>query len=183
MEYGINRNGSGYADPTAYDAIKNIMKSEEKTMNFYRGDIVDFELNNGLSKEAVILSVHDNYSSVVVLWDKEKPYIVNCRGMKYTDPGMVQYVFNDKITGFVRSMSDQEYADIMQAVVDSLGYEAPEQVKKAEVKEAAPEEFIPPVAVDGPFNIAFREEMVQIKAERNVYKELYENLINSMIAK
>lgn len=34
MEYGINRNGSGYADPTAYDAIKNIMKSEEKAMNF-----------------------------------------------------------------------------------------------------------------------------------------------------
>ena len=81
MEYGINRNGSGYADPTAYDAIKNIMKSEEMAMNFYRGDIVDFELNNGLSKEAVILSVHDNYSSVVVLWDKEKPYIVNSQGM------------------------------------------------------------------------------------------------------
>ncbi len=72
MEYGINRNGSGYADPTAYDAIKNIMKSEEKAMNFYRGDIVDFELNNGLSKEAVILSVHDNYSSLRYMSDSRK---------------------------------------------------------------------------------------------------------------
>lgn len=149
-------------------------------MELYKGDIVDFELNNGLSKEAIILSMHDNYSSILVLSDKARSYSVNCRGMKYTDPGMVQYVFNDKITGYIRSMSDQEYADIMQAVVDALGYEAP--VKEV-VKESEPE-FIPPAATnDLPFDNAIREEMAQLKAERNVYKELYENLISSMIAK
>lgn len=184
MEYGINRNGSGYVDLTAYKAIKNIIKSEEKTMELYKGDIVDFELNNGLSKEAIILSMHDNYSSILVLSDKVRSYSVNCRGMKYIDPGMVQYVFNDKITGYIRSMSDQEYADIMQAVVDALGYEAPvKEVLKEVVKESEPE-FIPPAATnDLPFDNAIREEMAQLKAERNVYKELYENLISSMIAK
>lgn len=185
MDYDISRNGSGYVDPTAYKAIKNFLKSEEKSMELYKGDIVEFEQNNGYVKEAVILSVHEKFSTVLVLNDNDRlPYSVNCKGMKYTDPGMVQYVFNDKIQNYIRSMSDKECADIMQAVVDALGYEAPvKEVVKEVVKKSEPE-FIPlAVNNDLPFDNAIHEEMAQLKAERNVYKELYENLINSMIAK
>ena len=53
-EIEIKKNGSGYNDPTAYEALKHITKMEEKTMEFYRGDIVEIETKNGNLKEAVI---------------------------------------------------------------------------------------------------------------------------------
>lgn len=180
MEYDIFRNGSGYVDTTAFKAIRNYLKREEKNMELYSGDIFKGRMNSGGERIFVILSVHDRYSTVLMLCDNENlPIAISCAGMKYTDPGQIQYIFNDNLIDFIRSMTKPEFDDLMQAVVDSLGYEAP--VKEV-VKEVTPE-FIPPASDDTPFDNALCEELTKVKAERDVYKSLYENLIRSMIGK
>lgn len=172
-------NVSGYYDPTAYKAIRKLLKSEEKKMDIYNGDIFEVELNNGVHREVVVLSVHDTYSTVLMLCNNETmPYGVNCLGMKYTEPGMVQYMYHDKFKSFIRSMKDDEFSDLMQAVVDALGYDAlvakPEKVDEKIVLE-------PDTTNTGVE--WFSEELAQAMDERNVYKELYDNLISSMLAK
>lgn len=41
----IKRNGAGYYDPTAFQAIKNTEKGAKKTMEIYRGDIFYIKKN------------------------------------------------------------------------------------------------------------------------------------------
>ena len=167
MQYSINRNGSGYYDPTAYKAIKNYMRNGENSMKLYKGDIVEIETNTGLTKEAVILSVHSKFSTILILTENESlPYSVNCKGLRFTDPGMIQYVFNDNVKELIRSMKQDEIDYLLQEVVDGLGYEA----QKNDIPEGDSIEV-------------FSEELTKVKAERDVYKSLYENLIGSMIAK
>lgn len=127
----------------------------------------------------MVLSVHDTYSTVLMLYNNETmPYGVNCLGMKYTEPGMVQYMYHDKFKSFIRSMKDDEFSDLMQAVVDALGYDA--LVAKPEKVDEKPN--LEPETTNTGVEW-FSEELAQAKAERNVYKELYDNLISSMLAK
>ncbi len=53
------RNGAGYYDPTAFQAIKNTEKGE-KTMEIYRGDIFYIKkINQDTGRPAVIVSNND----------------------------------------------------------------------------------------------------------------------------
>lgn len=185
-------NGAGYYDPTAYAALSNIQRKEDKGMELYNGDILEYEKSNGSLCEVVILAVHDKYSTILSLSDSDKqPYGVKCRGMRYTDPGMIQYAYNNKLSNYIRSMTDYEYAELMDAVVDSLGYEAKtvEVAKKVETPALCIPESEASTVVAGvkpvqePSVESFSEELTRTKAERDVYKELYENLFGRMIAK
>lgn len=183
----LKTNGAGYYDPTAYKALTRVMRKEEKTMKLYNGDIIEFEQSNGMKRIAVILAVHEKFSTVLVLAENDKlPYSVKCQGLKYTDPAMLQYTYNDAFTNLIRSMSDDEFSDIMQAVIDALGYEMPENVAKeppkGTVEEAAPVDYVAKVQYNVEIE-TLQENLIQAQAERNVYKELYDNLINSMITK
>ena len=199
IDYSLKKNGSGYADPTAYEAIKAVEKekSEDKMMEFYKGDIVEIELKNGSLREAIVLQVHEKYSNILAITDDARmPYKVTCRGEKYVDPGMVQYVFNDRVVNFVRSMTDSEYEAIMDAVIDALGH-VPKQLsgestateQKQENEQEPKQQPQPSVRFvrDGDVMVTeteyLKKELVQARIERNVYKELYEKLIGSMMAK
>jgi len=181
LDNEIRRNGSGYVDMTAYKAIRSYMKGE-KEMDLYQGDIFTVQFKNGQEREAVILAVHDNFSTILVLGDNDtQPYAVKCNGMKYTNPGMLSYMFNDCFTGFIRSMKNDEYNDLMKAVIDALGYEAP---AKEIVKEAAPAvNYVRQGQILIPETEALKADLTKAKAERDIYKSLYDNLISSMIAK
>ena len=166
-------------------------------VEFYKGDIVEIELKNGSLKEAVVLQVHEKYSNILVITDDAKmPYKVTCRGEKYVDPGMVQYVFNDRVVSFIRSMTDSEYEAIMDAVIDALGYvpkqlseessaTEPEQEKEQEPKQQpqSPVRFVRDGDIMVPETEYLKKELVQARIAWNIYKELYEKLIGSMMAK
>ena len=197
IDYSLKKNGSGYADPTAYKAIRAVEKGEGKMVEFYKGDIVEIELKNGSLKEAIVLQVHEKYSNILAITDDARmPYKITCRGEKYVDPGMVQYVFHDRVVNFVRSMTDSEYEAIMDAVIDALGHvpkqlteestaTEPEQVNEQEPKQQ-PQPSVRFVR-DGDVMVTeteyLKKKLVQAQVERNVYKELYEKLIGSMMAK
>lgn len=180
MEYGINRNASGYVDPTAYTAIKNII-SEVNKMEIYRGDIFRVKTTNGNEKEIVVLSVHDRYCTVLMLSDNDKlPFAITCNGVKHTDPGQLQYVYNDNLTNYIRSMTKPDFTGLMQAVIDSLGYNAPTNAAAEQNNEVS---FIPPVADDTLWDNETLEELIKTRAERDVYKQLCEKFISDITAK
>ena len=62
MNNELYRNGSGYADPTAYAAINNYIQ-EIETMKFQKGEIYEFEMRSGTrTKTGSALIVSDNLS-------------------------------------------------------------------------------------------------------------------------
>lgn len=178
-EFEIIKNGSGYYDPTAYEAIKKTDKKGKKKMeNFYQGDIVKCKQQNGTEREYVILSVHDKFSTVLMLGNDEKmSFSIKSNGLKYAEPGMLQYMYNDNIICFIRSLTDKELNSLMNAVIDSLGYDFGLDSAAA---ETTLEPVVKEVFVENQQTV---EELTKAKAERDVYKNLYENLINSMITK
>ncbi len=178
MTNGINRNGSGYYDETAYMAIKNYIKSEEKNMELYEGDIFRAVMKSGEEREFVILSVHKDISTVLMLSDNEYfPCEVNCNGIKYTHPGMLQYVFNDRFTTFIRSMKKDEIDDLKRKVLEALGCSIPEKETPAEVIEKVVEKVVEVPAVDE----ELKNSLDRTIAERDIYKELYEKLLMRMM--
>ena len=90
----LHKNGSGYYDPTAYEAIKNVER-EENEMEIRKGEIWEDEMGNNL-RTAVVLAVHGSYSIVLSFTEKERDRStvqINAHGMKYTEPGMISYKF------------------------------------------------------------------------------------------
>ena len=179
----MKKNGSGYSDPTAYEALKHITKMEEKTMEFYRGNIVEIETKNGNLKEAVVLQTHEKYATILALTDDERmPYSVNCRGERYTNPGMVQYVFNDHVAGFIRSMTDSEYESIMNAVIDSLGY-YPQQARSENPEPENEQKGYLQAVIEKERKDAYllKKELAQVQTERTVYKDLYTDILDRVM--
>lgn len=181
----MKKNGSGYSDPTAYEALKHITKMEEKIMEFYRGDIVEIETKNGNLKAAVVSQTHEKYSNILILTDDDRmPYSVNCRGERYANPGMVQYVFNDRVTGFVRSMTDSEYESIMNAVIDSLGY-FPQNAKSEDSepeRENEQKEYLQAgIKKERKDTELLKKELAQVQTERTVYKDLYTDILDRIM--
>ena len=71
------RNGAGYYDPTAFQAIKNTEKGAKKTMEIYRGDIFYIKkINQDTGRPAVIVSnndINESQNMVEVAYLVEKP--------------------------------------------------------------------------------------------------------------
>lgn len=175
----LSQNASGYFDETAYKAFREIMKG--KKMDIYSGDIFRAKMQNGTNeKEYVVLAVHGKFCTVLMLSENESmPYMVNCQGIKYTDPGMLGYVFTDRFTDYIRSMSKPEFDTLLKAVVDSLGYTEDDVPKLPEPVISAVPESVKPEIIDTDAVI----ELAKAQAERDVYKNLYENLISSMVGR
>ena len=174
-ERDLKINGECYYDPTAYKAIEHAMRGKEKDIELYNGDIFEVRQTSGMTDTAVILSVHKRFSTALILKDDPAlPIKVKGVRIQYVDPAMIGYIFNDKFTSFVRSLDDDEYKEIMQAVVDELGY-VPDDRETG--KEPAEEGEI----TDGVVDLQTMEELTRTKAERDVYKSLYENLLGSML--
>ena len=146
----------------------------------FSGDIYEVEFNNGNTREAIILAVHDGFSTILCLGNNESmPCAINCRGMKYANPGMLQYVVNNKLREFVRSLTDQEYDYIMYEVVNALGYKTIKPTTPAEIVENKPSES----KADKKDEMIAQSclELAKIQAERDVYKGLYEKLLAAVM--
>ena len=92
-------------------------------MNIRKGEIWEVEHGKD-SKLALVLAFKGSYCSVLLLNDEpreSRDIQLNARGMKYTESGMVSYKFVDAFIDFVRTTTDEEFADVMSKVGESLG--------------------------------------------------------------
>ena len=128
--YGdLRKNGSGYIDPTPYQALTSMYNPGE----------IWTHTNSG--NEVLILKDHDGFCTVLRLVDEEGKagcISIVSRALKYTHPGMVQYVFNTQLGMMVKKLPDDEFQTVQEAVARAMGIHL---TKKAEcaVQETAPE--------------------------------------------
>lgn len=170
VDYEILRNGAGYVDWTAYQALKKYQKGEEN-MSFKRGEVYEYEMQNGMVKSALIVSAdfraNNGYLNVIVLTDdeKEEAYSVPivCGRMMYADCGMVSFALKNRIGNYIRSATDAEMKLIDEGIAKCLGIEqkAVEKVVEVPVKQSD--------------NTS--EELATAKAEAKIFKDLYEKLL------
>ena len=168
----IKRNGSGYYDQTAYNAIKNLTGGAQ--MEAKAGEIWEIEKMNNEIMEAVVLAAHERYATIVQLVDTPdgNDFKINALSQKWTNTGKLQYAFDSKFVRFVKKMKEEEYTALMDAIAKSLGIEQKTVEKIVEVENKVPvntqeQQKISVVAVD----------MSIVEGERDAYKHMYEGLL------
>ena len=111
--YGdMKKNGSGYIDPTPYQAVKSM---------YHPGEIWT---HTHYDKEVLILKDHDGFCTALLLTDHEGRdgcIQVISRAVKYTHPGMVQYVFNHQLGMMVKKLPDQDFQMVLEEVGKAMG--------------------------------------------------------------
>lgn len=125
-EVSLAKNGSGYYDPTAHNAFKNII-SESKP-ECLRGDIYTVELKNMQAERKVLVIGNDyrktdRWISVLLLQDEEKgknvvPIVAG--SMMYVDCDRVTYIDRNNVQNYVRTATAEEMAKIDEAICESL---------------------------------------------------------------
>ena len=110
-DFGLNRNGSGYYDETAYKAFMGMAKAGEiwTTMDG--------------REEVLILRNQGTFCNCLTLTDRlrDKQCIEIC-GMGYTNPGMIKYLFNDRLGRIKARLPEAEFAAVNGAVEDAMGF-------------------------------------------------------------
>lgn len=195
----FHRNGSGYYDPTAHKALKNIER-EEKTMEIKKGEIWEMEAGNSL-RIGIVIANHLGYATVLLLNDEQRPertIKLNAQGMKCADPGRVSFMNHKDFNKFIRLTTDEEFADIMKQVTEALGLEMYEPIPsasydemlKAQAELGREQRKTEKLLAEILQIMAELEELknekkdaVKAMVEREVYKSQYESLLERVIAK
>ena len=136
-ETTLLRNGSGYVDTTAYKALKKV----EKEMSANGGVKMENEFKPGEIWEStternepvyyLIVGVQKYYCNVLKLkyFDEEHPentsdnIEVIAKGIMYTDVGMIAYASKRKLNGFIRRLTDEEFATVKTCILEKLGFD------------------------------------------------------------
>lgn len=167
-EYGLYKNSEGYADPTAYEAIRGMAKP---------GEIWVYK-----DREILIVKNQGSYCNVLQLGSYKKGCIdINGR---YAQPGMISYAFNNLLTERVETLSDDKINTILQEVADALELRVTKNWDNAAglqqrlfvPLEAEKEkiEFIDP---------AKDAEIAALKATNEMLQSMYNDLLAKVIAK
>lgn len=196
MNRELLRNGSGYVDFTAYSAIKNI-ESENESMEYNRGEIFEYSTNNYDRKKAVILSAdfrkESRFISILVLQDEPKGMVnvpvKTASGIMYADCGLVSFCTNERLGDFLRITTEEEMQQIDEGIAKCLGIEQKtvevEKIVEVPVKKQEQrtefEEFKEIYLKASETVQQMLSDIVTAKAEANVYKNLYEQLLAKMI--
>lgn len=109
--YGMSKNGSGYRDETAFKALMGMAKP---------GDVWTVE-----DSKVLILKNQGAYCNCLTLIPEKK-----CERMIeivsgetfYTDPGMVRYLFNERLGVFAQRLPADEFDNVLGAVEEALRF-------------------------------------------------------------
>lgn len=159
------RNGSGYIDPTAYEAMKKFDK-EQREMKFRRGYIYDYVVKEGDTRPAIVVSsdfrAGDDVLNVIVLSTERKTIRdVLVGGCYYADPCTVSFAWSTRIGECICGTTEYEMEFLDSEIVRCLGLGG--KVEQETV-----------VAAAEPQNFAV--ELAEARTEARIYRELYERL-------
>ena len=90
---------------------------------YYTGNIIEAEEKTGIIGTYAIVATHETYMTALRLAEmrtERVTYEVIAKEKMYTDPGRLVPVYNNKIRGLVRSMSDKETDNLRREVKDAL---------------------------------------------------------------
>lgn len=186
----IKRNASGCYDPTAYMAIKNVLQ-EENEMDVKRGDVVYIKkvgitvgCGQSADRPAVIVSndignKNSTCVEIIYLTTQKKAYLpthteVIAKVKSTALCEQIHTISKERIQGYIRSCTDAEMSAINKCLAVSIGLNM-----EPEKPENVPAENVEPAPVASPVD----EDNIKIKTERDLYKQLYEDMIERMVGK
>lgn len=129
-DFKMLRNGSGYADPTASEAIYYLAKP---------GDIFEYQMPKS-KKTFLIIKNHGRFSTALALMEESEDGDYKIQGINsktyYTDPRMIQYIYNDSCGKFVSSVSLVDFTVLRKEIGATLciDLEQKTQIPKTECK-------------------------------------------------
>lgn len=180
----LKRNASGYYDETAYKAITAPPKAGEIWVNKDGTKCWLILKNNGPACSTLLLGKEEKENSIKVMG----------RVTMYTNPVMIGYTFTVYITTFVKTIPADKLAEVQKAVGEALGITATAAVPHDHINFL--EEKV--------YNLTQENEKLNLELKaRNlacdaldancstmsaelekalIYKELYMNLIDKLVA-
>ena len=191
------KNAEGYRDETACRAIiavaieeriKSRKLQEDKNMGTENktGEVWRTRTVTGTEKIVLVVADHGSLAYVIQLAEEgiHTDIEVNCEGLRYGSSDKMYYVPYRNFEEYLRTVSDEQLADVKNKLAASIGIE-PQIVEKEVVRE---------VPVEIPSNIAPAEpqkccaaevQELTIRAERaeallEEYRELYKNVIEKI---
>ena len=194
-------NGSGYADPTAYQAMKGVLDMEIKA-----GQIWSTVAGRLESRDVLILAKNGDVLTVLQVTHEDNQHadthIICGEDDLYSCSKMLQYCFVSKLEECLYTLSEEQYKYVMDKVSSSLGIEfddseelecAREVIKvKNEQIENLRNEVVDLTAdckklsnelQDVIMNDNPSEDMVRLETERDLYKSLYEQTLERLLAR
>lgn len=187
MDRELFRNGSGYADPTAYNAM---ITMEEKNMEVRPYEIWRYAVGEN-EKIGVAMAHYDAVVAVMPLFEKSflgSVEISTLQGPRYVHPVKMTYVLESRLVEYVQDVPEVAVNDIMNIFsevyseiwtaettlpegAESCGYDAP--------GETGP--ILPPGNIEYPDNTELQIRLEGERREKEVYKGLYEGLLDKLI--
>lgn len=167
-DYGLHKNSEGYADPTAYEAIRGMAKPGEVWK--YKG------------REVLIVKNQGSYSNILQLGDYKKGSVC-VGGRLYAQPGMLSYAFNDLLTERVETLAADDFNEIVQEVADALELRLVHEEDKTvgqSIADGLRKGF------DGVRQLGFSAENEILKTENTFLKAqnvMLQNMYNELLAK
>lgn len=198
-------NGSGYADPTAYKAMKGVMDMSVKV-----GEIYTTKTDRDMGREVLILATDGRICTVLNVKEEghelddlhlfigDREFHLNSR--------MLQYCFANKCESRVHVLTVDQFDYVMDKVSSSLGIELDDSeelecareviaAKNAEIQRLQ-EQFDAVIMEknheinnlsgelqDVIMNDNPSEDMVRLETERDLYKSLYEQTLERLLAR
>lgn len=172
----LKRNGSGYYDGTPYNAV---------LCNPEAGDVYE----SSLGKTYLVLKNHGRFSIALALFESPSSIPGTDYGIKfgenetmYSNPAMLQYVFNDIFRKRAGILSESTFLDVMENVGESLGVTV--KVSKEHTDEQA--KLIDKLNKEKQ-ELAVKLDALRYKASANqdaaLYKHMYYELLDRIIGK
>lgn len=119
-DFGERKNSEGYADPTAYQAIKNMVKP---------GEIWRMKTDSGKENEVLAVACTDNVVTILYLVDTDKGGCVPV-GSKWVNPAMLNWTWRQFLPHFVRKLSESEFAEVLGNIQEVLRLKVAAETKE-----------------------------------------------------
>ena len=162
------KNPEGYADPTAYHAIKNIQGEEME-----RGAVIKYSDSRGCDVLFVVLGGPGEVATGLQLFPTARRDAVPVYGM-FVSPSRIRFIYYNNIPdyGIDGYLSDSDLKALLAAVGAYLGFEV---VAGEETTAEAPKPVkTAPAASDA--------RIVELETDARIYKGLYEALLAKVTA-
>lgn len=182
-------NYEGYADPTAYEAIKNL--KENKIMSetkYLKGDVIDISTINGpTSKKGVVIQAFGSYVTFLNLLPerpKENPYSVclDDGEIFWMDLGKPCFTYKDNILGYYDKIDKESFEKLLRNMALCLGITAsfeanPNPKPAAEPAASLDAEVIAQAEKANAEVNRLEKELVRMTAKCEVFEGLYKELL------
>lgn len=204
----LKRNAEWYSDPTAYHGILNALKGEKNMMTYAKGDIYYCSTKNGNNVPVLIVSdkEQNGYVLVAAISKMESmdddPY--SCEIMTRIPSAVhlmnVRSVAVDDLVEFMRSCSGEEMEKVnhclrlafglgvmkpalKQPKVDEMSFLLKQTEAEYKAELAEKDKAIAELTSLYEKELIAQKDVPMLIAERDVYKKMYQELLERMIAR